>query len=288
MEIIDRISPAQGVHVRSINEVLRDGYRFEFGEAFSRIFAYFADAWALCLAHVLITAVAYVPGSVVASLAMFGFARTNDSGTFQDPIQVVTVMLYVYGLTGLYLLLVVWPMRAGQWVYFKRRFIEGAADFSAFFAVFGRKYLPFVALSFLVMLLTFVWTIVPASLYIESFLYSIDSPSARPPSAMLQPILLMLLGYIPTLFFAVSLSLSFPLLLFHTNNPIEAITASMRLMWRKWFLFFALFLIMYVLAMAGIIAFCVGVLVTNLFLPMATFAIYEQLFVVRAAPETFS
>jgi hypothetical protein len=288
MEVIDRISPAQSAQVRSINEVLRDGYRFEFGEAFSRIFTYFADAWALCLAHVVITAVAYVPGSVVASLAMFGLARPDDSGRFQDPMQVVTMMLYVYGLTGLYVLLVVWPMRAGHWVYFNRRFIEGSADFSAFFAVFGRKYLPFVALSFLVMLLTFVWTIVPASLYFETFVYSIDSRSAHLPSAMLQPILLILLGYIPTLFFAVSLSLSFPLLLFHTNSPMEAITASMRLMWRKWFLFFALFLIMYVLAMAGVIAFCIGVLVTNLFLPMATFAIYEQLFVVRTAPEAFS
>jgi hypothetical protein len=187
----------------------------------------------------------------------------------------------VYAVIGVYILLVVWPIRAGHWIYFYRYYVEGKGTFGDFFGVFGRKYIKFVALSLVVFILVGIWGAIPAWMFVTDMFESV-SEMDRTNRAVLPDFSMlgwMLLSYIPAIFFMVSLSLSFILLFFHTDDVLEAITASVKIMWKRWFLFFALFLVMYILAMAGIIALCIGILVTNFFLPWATFAIYEQIFI---------
>ena len=283
MEVLDNFASSKESRVRTIQEVLNEGYRFEFGLAFNRIFKYLADTWALCLAHAAINGVVYYIGSLIVFFSFMGFMdfESMDNGEIPDVQDIVSKVITVYAIIGAYVLLIVWPLRAGHWIHFHRFYVDGKGSFGDFFGVFGRKYIKFVALSLLAFILIGIWTAVPAWWFITDMFESVaemerSNIPALPDFSMFG---WMMLGYIPAIFFMVSLSLSFILLLFHTDDVLEAISASIKIMWKRWFLFFALFLVMYIMAIAGIIALCIGILVTNFFLPWATFAIYEQIFI---------
>jgi len=89
----------------------------------------------------------------------------------------------------------------------------------------------------------------------------------------------ILLGYLVMAYFAVASSLAVPLLLFQTDSIMNAFTSSLKIVTRKWFHFLALYIIVYLLTIAGVIACGVGMLLTIQFFPLVIFAIYEDIFI---------
>lgn len=71
--------------------------------------------------------------------------------------------------------------------------------------------------------------------------------------------------------------ISLPLILFNDMNFVQAITSSIRLVSSNFFLVLALFVLANILALVGIIAFCLGIIFTLPFIYAMQYVIYKSL-----------
>lgn len=77
--------------------------------------------------------------------------------------------------------------------------------------------------------------------------------------------------------FGILTFISLPLILFNDMNFVQAITSSIRLVSSNFFLVLALFVLANILALVGIIAFCLGIIFTLPFIYAMQYVIYKSL-----------
>lgn len=285
MDILDQPSQ-QEQSSRSINDVLRDGYNFDISNALNRVFALFKETWAMCLGHVAVTGAIYYFGSmIIMAIILVGGVFSNIEGFDNDPDPrlIIESMLWIYPAIFGFFILIVWPIRAGHFIYFHNRYAKNKGNFGDFFGVFSRKYHKVIAVAFIIFILISVWVMVPAFLFVNEFVDSImlsfESGYGEPVMPDMGMMMWMFLGYIPYIFFIVACSLATPLILFQTDDVLLAVKASIQIILKKWFAFFGFFLLLFLLSLCGILACGIGLLITNYFLPWGTYAIYEEIFV---------
>jgi uncharacterized membrane protein len=88
---------------------------------------------------------------------------------------------------------------------------------------------------------------------------------------LMLPVLLLLI------YISISLSLAMPFVLFHSGGPTEAIRSSFRIVNAHWFMFLVYFLLLGICAMLGILALCVGILVTYPLIAIGTFTAFDRI-----------
>lgn len=278
---------------RTIEEVLRDGYRFNFGDYLSRMFRLFGKTWGNLLGHSGIMMATYIVLYLISALFMVGFMADMMAGltpTKQpDPSillrNMLTFLMWYFGFIMLYMWLWVMPFRAGIYTHLHDAANTGRFNFNTFFIAIRKKWLKLAILSFLIFLISWALGFVTYLLWISQLMDSMPSMLAdqeafkKNPLGMYEGISWVLLAYVPGIFFAVSCSLATPILLFQTDSIAHALVSSMKIVIRKWFFFFALYLVVYLLSMLGIFACGIGVLLTVQFFPIVIYVIYEDIFI---------
>lgn len=301
MEVLDAPSfsdrqPHQPQQARTIDDVLRDGYQFRFGDYLGEMFKLFGKTWGRLLGHSGILMGTYMVIYICGLIFFFGFiADTALSGGFDnrpDPSlmmsKMMSTMMWLMIIVYVYFLLWVLPFRAGIYTHLEEARKTGVFTFGTFFIALKTKWLKLVGLGFILFLLTYALGMVTYISWLQKFIGNISTMTQDQnaflsnPLAMYEGMGWVFLSYIPGIFFMVSCSLAIPLLLFQTDNVMHAVVSSMKIVMRKWFYFFALYILITLLTMSGIIVCGIGMLLTIQFFPIVIYVIYEDIFVRQA------
>ncbi len=278
---------------RTIEEVLRDGYRFNFGDYLSKMFRLFGKTWGNLLGHSGIMMATYIVLYIISALFMVGIMADMMAGISStnqpDPMilmsKMMTFIIWYIGFIMLYIWLWVMPFRAGIYTHLDDAAQTGRFNFNTFFMALKKKWLKLAILNFLIFLISWALGFVTYLLWFGQLMDNMPSMLENPeafkknPLEMYQGMSWVFLAYVPGIFFAVSCSLATPLLLFQTDSVAHALVSSMKIVTRKWFFFFALYLVVYLLSMLGIIACGIGLLLTMQFFPIVIYVIYEDIFI---------
>ncbi len=291
MDILDQPSGKTNSKSRSIEDVLRDGYEFRFGDYLSEMFNLFGRTFGFLMGHSGIMVASYIVVYIILILFFFSviFGGLFDIANNQDP--TVFLQSIIWKLIGIWLVVMayvlgwVMPFRAGTYNFLMNGRETRKYQFNDFFIALKTKWAKLIGLVFIIHLLAFGIMFLSYYALFSNMAEQIansQSIGVKPsinPFFMFEGLGWIFLSYIPLIFILVSASLSVPLLLFKTDNVIEALVSSMKIVFKKWFHFFGLFILVYILTGAGIIVCFIGLLASIHFFPLIIFAIYEDIFI---------
>jgi len=294
MEILDdEVFSNSPKTARTIDDVIEHGYQFNFGDYFNRMFQLFGKTWGYLLGHggilaatyLLIYGVAVV--LLISSLKDLGThpAHPEDAGEVLNAMgPMFRLMLVAFVFIVVWIIAFVMPFRAGIYSFLKEGLERQQYSFGDFFRPMREKWLKLVGLVVIWFIAAFFFLGIAYWHWLSelpSMFNTITDPEAmrRNPFVVYNGMGWVWASYIPTIFFQVSFSLAIPLLIFQTDSIGKALVGSFRIVTKKWFYFFALYLVVYVLTVMGIIACGFGLLLTIQFFPLCIYAIYEDIFI---------
>jgi hypothetical protein len=291
MDILDSPSVENNTKSRSIADVLRDGYEFKFGDYLSEMFNLFGRTFGFLMGHSGIMVASYIILYIILLMFFFSiiFGGVFDAATQQDPAVFLGSMIWKFIAIWLIIMayVVAWvlPFRAGTYTFLMNGRETRKYQFGDFFIAMKTKWAKIVGLTLIIHLLAFGILFLTYYLWLSNLMETAASIQNRQFNSDLNPFFMfeglgwIFLSYIPLIFILISASLSVPLLLFQTDNVIDALVSSMKIVFKKWFYFFGLFVLVYLLTVAGIFVCGVGFLATLHFFPLAIYAIYDDIFI---------
>jgi hypothetical protein len=291
MDILDQPADKTNSQSRSIEDVIRNGYEFRFGEYLSEMFNLFGRTFGFLMGHSGIMVASYIIIYIILLMFFFSviFGGIFDAATNQDP--TVFLQSMIWKMVGLWLVIMayvlgwVMPFRAGTYTFLMNGRETRKYQFNDFFIVLRTKWAKIIGLTLVIHLLAFGIMFLAYYTWYSNMIEQMSNiqnngfgPDMNP-FFMFEGMGWVFLSYIPLIFLLVSASLSVPLLLFKTDNVLDAFVGSMKIVTKKWFHFFGLYILVYILTGAGVIVCGVGVLATIHFFPLVIFAIYEDIFI---------
>ncbi|MFM9986090.1 MAG: hypothetical protein ACKVOK_12700 [Flavobacteriales bacterium] len=291
MDILDQPTGKTNSQSRSIEEVIRDGYEFRFGDYLSEMFNLFGRTFGFLMGHSGIMVASYLIMYIILLMFFFSviFGGVFDLASQQDPAVFLESMLWkfiaIWLIVMAYVVGWVLPFRAGTYTFLMTGRETRKYQFSDFFIAMKTKWAKIVGLTLIIHLLAFGILFLTYYLWLSSIADTVSSLQNNRFDRDLNPFFMfeglgwIFLSYIPLIFILISASLSVPLLLFKTDSVIDALVSSMKIVIKKWFYFFGLFVLVYILTIAGIFVCVVGFLATMHFFPLVIFAIYEDIFI---------
>jgi hypothetical protein len=288
MEIIDAFENHDKSEQRSIQDVIDNGYEFDFGGYINRVFDLFKRHWAIILGQMAIIAAVMV----ILALGVFGgvLAGKINEATDLDAFDfkgMITQILVGYGVLIIIGWLVIHPFWAGQLFYLRRSESGEEPSFSMFFDVFKTRFVKAIAMTLLAYVITNFLNLALltfyAPVYISQFQETLEThqPSTYVFDSTYH--IVSFLSSIAQIYFGVSYILALPILLFQDCTIWEALEGSRKIVHRRWWYFAGFILVLAMFSFMGIIACGIGILVTIPFINYGLFAAYEGIFLKRTS-----
>jgi hypothetical protein len=225
----------------------REGRDIEIGSSITR-------SWNLLKTHfglILVVTILFVLiQSAIQGPAGLGHWALDDGQRYRSPVTAVlhaiALPLVIFGwLLSAFL---VGPLYGGYFRFFLKLTREGRAGIEDLFSGYTTAFVPLGLTSLLVSALTSVG---------------------------------LMLCLIPGIYLLVAWSFALPLVIDRGMQPWDAMELSRRVITRQWFPMFGLLVLAAILAASGLLACCVGIVLTRPILPGAVAYAYEDVFAER-------
>lgn len=293
MIVLDKPSEGSVETSRSVEDVLRDGYEFRFGDYLGDMFNLFGKAFGYLMGHSGIMLASYIIVYIILIAFFFSlfFGGISEAAMSGNPEEFLASMIWkmvaMWIILMLYVVAWVMPFRAGTYTFLMMGSETGKYQFGDFFIAMRTQWAKLIGLTLVIYLLAFGVMFLSYYNWYSNFLEQMSMISngrfqrGMNPMAMFDGLGWVFLSYIPLIFLLVSASLSVPILLFKNVGVIDAFVASLKIVFKKWFHFFGLFILVYILTIAGVIVCGVGMLATIHFFPLVIFVIYKDIFITQ-------
>ncbi|MFN0033194.1 MAG: hypothetical protein ACKVOR_13620 [Flavobacteriales bacterium] len=301
MDVLDNLnSPTDNYGKRTVNEVLEQGYQFDFGLMFNQAFGMLKLYWGPMLGLLVLLGVA---SSIIVFACVGSTYVQFIQDAMQDPESIAQNMVgFIFSIIGkaLLALVLVWiflsPMQQGYLLMFRDGETMGApGPFGSIFDAYKNgRWLKILAIVFLMYIIVHIWQYLPYLFFwndlqaMMDFESMIENPQAFNPASTVTMSLLSYLMYIPMFFFFVLYSLAIPIMFFQNLGVWQSMEASRKIVMKRFWNFAGYYFVIGLIAFLGILACCVGILVTYPLLMYAGFVIYRDIFVNQATESNSS
>jgi len=236
-----------------LNEIKQNGYHLEFGDVFNNSLEIYKKVlWIIGLAFLILTII-----MVVLSLGiMTVFIGANDflSDLTQISMQATTpAYLGISLVFGVLLSIAIAPLYAGILQVCHNEQINKPYDFSTVFIHYKTSYLKDIAIS--AFLIAFTSGVIADLVIFLGF---------------------QMIGTLITYFFQFITLFTIPFIIFGNLNAVDAIKASLLIVFKKFWIIFALLFVALIMAFLGMIAICIGILFTLPIIYTTEYAIYRH------------
>jgi hypothetical protein len=288
MEIIDAIEKNDQLEQRSIQDVIDNGFEFDFGGYINRVFDLFKKHWGIMLGQmaVLLAAGVILAGIVFGGALVGKIVEARDLDSF-DLKGLIIQVLICYAVLIFLGWIFFYPFWAGQFFLLRRSEAGEEPNFSMFFDVFKKRFIKILGLSLTAYVITnflsLALLVFYAPIYIAQFQETIVT---HQPSTYLYDStynIVTFFAYIPQIYFGVAYILAVPILLFQDCSIWEALEGSRKIVNQRWWYFAGFLIVLGMLSFMGIIACGIGLLVTIPFINYGLFAAYEGIFLKRTS-----
>ncbi len=287
MEILDNNSEESELYgKRSVEQVLNQGYSFDFGKNLSSAFQMFRDFMAPMIGWCILLLLGSI---IILGIGMGGMYFTFFKEFIENPDTVheqlpafMKAILPRALVLSIILVLTISPLIAGVFLMFKHREQTGLVVFWKVFEGYTPKYFgKLIGLGFLTYLLTNIWSYLPLLIYWNDFesLFAQSGSIAGLDNAYQ---ILNLAMYIPMIFLFVSYILAIPILLFQNLGVWDSMEASRKIVAKKFWFFLGYILVLGIIAYAGLLACCIGFLFSLPVMFYGLFSVYKDIFVTQA------
>ena len=249
-----------GNATEKIEQIIAEGYDFKFGDYISRGFEIVQKNWGGFIGYTILF---FLLTSVISLIPLVGFIANTF---FISPALTVGFYLVAHKLWN-----------------------NQNTEFGDFFK--GFDHIGQLALTALVQTLIVVAVMIPFFIMIKDsglinwYMDLLNDPigmqGAVPPTPAGWTFILLL----PVIYFGIAYSWSYLFVVFYKMQFWDAMESSRKLITKKWFLFFAFYFVIGIIAVAGMIVLCIGLLFTIPAMYCMMYAAFEDITHLNAEPE---
>jgi hypothetical protein len=195
-------------------------------------------------------------------------------------LAVIVVVNFIPIVGNLATQLILSPVFAAAYYIVSHRIQEGNepqfGDYTRGFDFVGQLALAAAAISLitLISLIPFFMSI-PFSEFFDWYTEFLENPQTTTPPPYIKPVSLLLL--IPAIYFGVVYYWTYLFIVFHRLSFWPAMEMSRKLITKKWFAFFGFFFVVGLMAVAGLIVFCIGFLASLPLIFCCNYAAFEDI-----------
>lgn len=236
-----------------LNEIKQKGYNLEFGDVFNESLEIYKKVlWIIGLAFLILM---IIMGALTAGVMTIFFGASNFMSNITQfgLLSMSPAYLVISLILGILVTIAISPLYAGIVQVCHNAQTNKHYDFNTVFIHYKSVYLKDIAIS--------------------ALLISLISGVATD--------LVMFLGFqftgtLITYFFQFITLFTIPFIIFGNLNAMSAIQASILIVFKKFWIIFALMLVAIIMAMLGLIAICIGILFTLPIIYTTQYAIYRN------------
>lgn len=236
-----------------LNEIKQKGYNLEFGDVFNESLEIYKKVlWIVGLAFLILM---IIMGALTAGVMTIFFGASNFMSNITQfgLLSMSPAYLVISLILGILVTIAISPLYAGIVQVCHNAQTNKHYDFNTVFIHYKSVYLKDIAIS--------------------ALLISLISGVATD--------LVMFLGFqftgtLITYFFQFITLFTIPFIIFGNLNAMSAIQASILIVFKKFWIIFALMLVAIIMAMLGLIAICIGILFTLPIIYTTQYAIYRN------------
>lgn len=220
-------------------------------------------------------------------------AWTSLSADFWPNVGVSALVIIMYGvasnipylgaLAGFFQV----PLYTGLYWYFLQKIRGRFSDISLIFAGFSRQFLQLFLVGLLVMAITLA-ALVPGGIAFGFGYYMMQKGTSGEALGVGLAIGGGILMFLPMMYLQVVFMFSSVLCIDRQMNAWPSVVTSVRVANKHWFACFLFVFVMGLIAMAGVLALCLGIFVAVPLIFLATVHLYEHIFGGRRAEEILS